>query len=600
MVLRIELPPGVVKLEGKIAASGNYIDCDKVRWVRGRPEKIGGWVRYVATALVGIVRGMLGWSDGTARQFLAAGTESKLYAIATTDFAPIDITPFAQSATILNPFTTTLGSTAVAVAFTAHNASTGDNINIAGPVTLNGVTLNGDYAVVSVINANAFTIAASAPASASGSGGGSVTIGIEIAPGAVDPAMGFGWGAGPYGAGTYGTPRDVSTVVIDIRTWSLDQFGRILLANPSGGALYSWDPLVDPPERAAKVTGAPFYPGAMAGFFVTKERIVIAFGTDSSGTQDLLEVWTSAQGDYTNWDWTQPTAPTGAPSTLSRFHEGRRVVAGADLGNLVSLLWTDTALYLKQYTGSKSVFSTRFVGRYCGLVGPHAFAVVNGIAYWVSENAFWKYGGGLDKIPNSSDIAEWVFHQVRARYTVKTVAWVNARFSEIWFQFVVGDNTEPSIYVVYNYENQRWFHGTMARTAAAAVVGARGPILAGPNGFIYEHEVGVDDDGAPMAWRLETAPVEMADGSRWMETGPLRMDMQRQVGDIIVTLRAFDGTNVDTPPLGELALTVASHDGQTDTRLDGRHIAARFEGDGLGCDFRFGVPRIELKNGGSR
>lgn len=593
-----DIPPGVVKMESMGAARGRFVDCDKVRWVRGRPQKVGGWEQITAQQMLGTPRGMLGWSDGTARYLIAAGTERKLYAVPLVDFVPIDITPYRLTETNIDPLTTVNGSTSVSVHFENHNASAGDGVSFSGASSVNGVLLDGDYTITSVIDGDNFTVIAGNAAIGNGTGGGAITISLEMAPGLASPTYLFGYGVGPYGMGTYGTPREISSYMVDNRQWHLQAFGRGLLAAHSGGPLYEWDPMADPPPRASLVSGSPI-PGKMNGFIVTAERIVIAWGTDSNaGAQDLLEVWTSRQGDYTDWDYLGLPNDQGAQPTLSRLAIGKKVVGGAVLGSYVNLLWTDAACYSKQYNGSANVYVTLLRGTDCGLLGPMAFAVHNGAAYWVSNSAFFMFNGAVRSIPNSGDIAEWIFTQLRGAYGVKAFASVQPRFSEIWFFFVIGNNTEPTLYAVYNIDGQFWFHGTLNRTSIALLAGQSEPIMASQDGYLFEHEKGVDADGSAIAWRLESAPFALK--SYWTDVFEIEMDMQRHVGDIEITLTAYDGMHANSIPIGTQTVIAGPDDASIYPRFSGKQLAVKFDGDGVGSDFRLGIPQIHYQRGAGR
>lgn len=593
--------PGVVKQEALIASSGRFIDCDKVRWVRGRPQKIGGWEQLSTASMLGVARGMLGWSDGTAKQIVAVGTERKLYAVPLVEYEPVNITPYKASSTQDSPFTTTYGVTSVRVYMPAHNATVGSGVHIEGAATFNGVNLNGDYTVVSVINGDIFTITAGNAANASGTGGGTdAIVSLEVDIGLANPTTLYGWGTGRWGEGTWGSARAASSYVVDNRQWFLQSFGRILLANYSGSPLFYWDPTDDSQSRAIAVTGDPC-PTVMTGFMVTAERIVIAWGTDRSGTRDLLEVWTSRQGDFSDWDYTGLADDQGSPPTVSRLAYGKKVVAGAVLGNLVNILWTDAAVYTKQYTGSANVYNTVQQGTDCGLLGPMAFAIHHSVAYWVSSNkAFHMFNGAESRMPNSSDIAEWIFDQLRASYEIKCFTNVNPRFGEIWFYFVVDNDTEPSLAAVYNIEGQFWFPCVIERTSAALVAGQSEPIMAATDGYLYKHETGLNADGAEIAWRLESAPFEFRNAGSWAECYRIFMDMQRQVGGITVTITAYDGTQADNTPLGTEELVASPSDNTIYPRFSGRQMALKFEGEGVGCDFRMGVLRVHVEKTGDR
>lgn len=601
--IRIEIPPGVVKSESLMAAGGRYIAASNIRWVRGRAQKIGGNERISVTAMLGTIRGMYGWSDSTLRQLIAAGSEEKLYAVPNNDWTPIDITPFQDTATLTNGFSVSNGSPLVTVNFSSHGAIAGQRVWIEGPDTFRGVTLDGEYSITSITDVNNFVITASSNATSTGTNAAAVEVSIEIGRGIASPGFAFGWGIGPWGSGTWGTPRAVSTITADFREWSLQAFGRILLAAYNGSELYKWDPLETPVPRATAVAPSPG-PTVMTGFFVTAERFVVAFGTDydTPGTQELLEVWTSAQGDYTDWDTTLTVGVAGAmPSKRQRLQRGKQVVAGADLGKMVSCLWTDAALYIMQFTGSSFVFNTRFVAQDCGLIGPLAFVVVGGTAYWVSEGAFWQYGdGGLQKIKNSDDYAEWVFGQVRTGYLSKTSASYDSRYGEISFEFVVGSESEPTLQVVYNYQGGFWCDRARVRTSAARLAGQDTPYLAGTDGYLYRHEIGLNDNGAALNWSLESAPFELSNGKTWIEIDIIDLDAERQVGDITYSFAAYDGTGANPTAIAAITATAGPDDTTIEPRISGRQMSISMAGSGIDCDFRMGVPRITVQNGGDR
>lgn len=72
-----------------------------------------------------------------------------------------------------SPFTTTSSSTTVSVAHTAHGRVANSQVRFSGATAVGGITVDGVYTVVSVTNANAYTITHGVAASSSTSGGGS-------------------------------------------------------------------------------------------------------------------------------------------------------------------------------------------------------------------------------------------------------------------------------------------------------------------------------------------------------------------------------------------------------------------------------------------
>jgi len=609
----LALAPGIVTSESSLAARGRYIDASWVRFFRGKPQFIGGYKSLIAhNALKGVPRGAHAWSDTSSRQLIAIGTAKKLYAISNTDFQPNDITPWRVSSTgLANPLTTTAGSNVVTVHYVAHGAAVADYVDIALADVVDGLDCNGSWEIDSVVDADNVTFKHTGNALAGLTGGGAaVTIGFEPSPGLTDPAQGYGWGAGAWGVGTWGTPREFTLLSFTPRVWTFGSFGRILIACSTNGPLYSFNPSATPAERAKQITtGAPT---TCTGVLVTSDRIVIAYGTNYNdnlvgpGTptdQDLLQYWASAQGDYTNWDVTATFGANGSQSVVNRLKEGTRIVSGCDLGVHVTLLWTDTALYALQYTGSKLVFNTQLVGRECGLMGPLAFSVVGTAAYWAGPHGFFMYAGGVQRIPNQEDVSQWMIDNLRPYYTVKTVSWYNQRFNEVWFAFVPLDNTEPIYYVAVCLSDYTWIKGQFPEAFSSATHFTGDdprPITIGSDGDVYQMDNGSDADGSPISWFLQTAPLRPGDGSSFVEISGLAIDMKRQSDTIIVKAEAYDRTPAGAVPIDTQTTSFAPGDQMADLRVGGREIALRFSGTGTNQDFRFGILEALTGAGGSR
>lgn len=586
---------GFVKREGPLAAQGRYVDGHWVRFVRGQPEKMKGWEQWsTGDAFDGVARGAHAWNDLTEATQSAFGTNTKLYYLDLAQEA-VNITPYEDPAgvALTDKLSTTNLSTTVTVEHTAHGKVVGQTVTIAA--TVGGITLAGDYVIATVIDADTYAItAATAATSTVSGGGGAITVYYEIAPGTVDPAGGFGWGVGGYGASTYGTPRDTTSIFFEPRYWALDNFGKLLLAAPYEGCLYQFDPTVSI-TRAVKAAAAQG-PGAMRYMFVTPERYVVALGASPDTGIDIdpmLLRW-STQADYTVW-----TPAVDNTANARRLGIGKKLVAGAATGSQLNLLWTDSALYLMQYTGSSFVFDTRVAGLNCGLIGPMAFAMAGATAYWMSQNAFYLYDGSPRRIPNSDDIAEWVFAQQRLYYGTKNVAFYNERFNEVWFLFVPDSASEPTTYAVVNLNGFDWVTGMLTRTTAMSLGGAdTRPILAGSDGRFYIHETGLDGDGAAIDAWIEAAPSQIGEGDDDFEIIGVNGDWGRISGDVTVEFTCYDGSGETAIDSG--TVTMVAGTATQDLRIAGRLISFVMRSNALGGDFRAGNFSFELKVSGGR
>lgn len=605
--LPINPPPGVVATESQRVAEGRWIlPMDKVRFVRGRPQKIGGNARVTSTAMSGTPRATLCWQDFLQNGYVACGTYRKLYAF-DSSFSLNDITPFRATGTLgTNPFATTNGSNSVTVSHTAHGLSVGDTAIYAGASAFNNVTMNGTFLVVTVINANSYTVTATTTANASGSGGGaSVTFQYEIPVGTELGAFGQGWGTGQWGLGTWGTARGSSTIFFEPRVWSLDYFGQVLVASYNGGSLWFFDPTQNQPWPRAvatfnsnPVSGAPTNIRAL---FVSPERFIFT-------VCGSMVVNVSSQGDPTTW--TPATANTAFARTLQ---VGSKLVGGRALAPYLSMVWSDNAAYLFQYTGSQFIYNSSMVGRDCGLISPNAVAVVDGIAYWMGPENFYFYNGSVQPMPNVEDIRAAVFPNIPSNIAFQATAVYIAKYHEIRWYYTTTGNTNPSNYVAFHINDQCWsagvadFYSSVGVTTGHAsgshfTAGDTSPILAGTDGYLYQaDETGnYDDNGQALTWTLTLAPFVMKEGLQNVDLEGIRFDFKDQSGAISATVNTFDELTDLSPMDTETESISDSQSGMTDFRVAGRFMGLSLSQGVLGGYMRFGKPTAFVRGTATR
>lgn len=233
---------GVIKDDTPLSAEGFVTDCDKMRWRRKKWETIGGWEVATQATFEGIARGGHAWADLAGTRAAAFGTAAKLYAYYGGDVR--DITPVKAQGTIVNGFQTELGSTVVLVLAPVHGLKNTDVVTFSGADPVGGVTVNGSYSV-EILTADIFRIVTGTTATSSATGGGRVDFTAPFDVGLVNGIGGLGYGSGAFGTGPYGV---ASAGDIHARVWSLDNFGNNLVACPTNGALYEWQPQSAYPE----------------------------------------------------------------------------------------------------------------------------------------------------------------------------------------------------------------------------------------------------------------------------------------------------------------------------------------------------------------
>lgn len=238
MLTNLAFQPGVYKDDSPLTAEGFFVDADKIRFVRGRAQTVGGWEAASAETLTGICRGMHAWLDNTGQAYAGLGTHLSLNVY--SDGGLYDVTPVVDRGTLTNPFDVTDTQATLTVNHNAHGLIAGQSVAFSNVTSVGGLTPNGSYIVQSITDADSYVIGhASVATSTVVGGGGDVHYIYVLAPGNENGTGGSGYGTGAYGVGGYGSPSDVEYFP---RTWSMANWGQNLVANPRGSGIYEWAP----------------------------------------------------------------------------------------------------------------------------------------------------------------------------------------------------------------------------------------------------------------------------------------------------------------------------------------------------------------------
>lgn len=487
---------------------------------------------------------------------------------------------------LTNPFTTS-GSPIVTVSHTAHGARVGDYIHISGASAVAGITLSGQYAITSVVGANSYTVTHTSNANATTTGGGTVLIEYEISVGPADYFTGElrGYGEGPYGAGFYGATEPVDDpTYFDPRTWSIDHAGEDGLMSPLGGSVYYWDS-----SAQGRADLIPEAPTMLRFIFMTEERHLHTLGIGADG----MRFGWNDQDDLGEW----VESDINTANSSRRVREGSALIAGAPVGGGMNLIWTDTAVYEHQYTGSKFIYNTRLGSANAGLLAPHAWARTPRGMTWMSQSQFMMWSGSVMPIPNAHDIEDFVFRNIDPFQKSKCFALYDPTTNSVDFYYVPLGGVEPSLYVTVSLDDFSWVNGSETRTTGATFKrGAQRPHKVATDGIVYMHEYGLDADDEAAETYITLAPYELGKG--WSDITGFDPDFKRQTGSISLEINTYD--RVVTVPVDTETRTIAVGDGMVDLRSSGRHISLTLRQEVVGGDFALDKPQIEIMPGGRR
>jgi hypothetical protein len=294
---KLQFRPGLNR-EGTIYSNeGGWYDANNVRFRSGLPEKIGGWTQVTSQQLNGVARSIWVWADqdaGNGSLYYGIGTNTKYYIYYGGSY--YDITPIYHTSTLTNPFTTASASSIVTVTDSTYSPTVGDFVFFSGGTAVGGITIAGDYQVLTVPTSTTYTIQAATAATSSATGGGSVTAAYEFPSGLAVYSTGTGWGAGNWNAGSssdswahgWGTPFSGSGIGEQLRLWSNDNFGADLVLAPRGGPIFYWEDSFTPNSRAV-------YLSALANTTTAYTPASVSF---SSGTSSITVGATDAPYIY--------------------------------------------------------------------------------------------------------------------------------------------------------------------------------------------------------------------------------------------------------------------------------------------------------------
>lgn len=632
---KLQFRPGINKESTSYSNEGGWFDCDKVRFRAGFPEKIGGWAKKTPNSHLGVTRALHPWQTISLANYMGVGTNVKYYVLyggAYYDVTPLRATTSAGDVT----FAATNGSSTITVTETAHGAIVGDFVTFSGAATLGGLVtaevLNQEYQIETVPSANTFTIiarevnpvsritvngiytpvAVTANASDSGNGGGSTVGAYQLNIGLNTSITGDGWNAGTWGRGTWDSAT-TPTVESVLRLWTHDNFGEDIIINIYNGGLYYYDSSAGLTNRAivlSLVSGAVSPPSVATKVLVSDVDLhVIAFGCDSEddpGTQDPLLIRFSDQRNALDWKATVDN--TAGDLKIS---SGSKIITAIETKREI-LVFTDTSIYSMQFIGPPDTFGITIVSEGISIRSPNSAVAIEDNVFWMGNNEFYVYNGAVQKVPCT--LRDFVFSDFNTLQSEKVFAGVNSSFSEVWWFYPSSSSNEIDKYVIYNYQQQIWYYGSLNRTAWLDRGVNELPTAASTDYYLYNHETG-DDDGSTdpvtaITAHIESSQMDIGEGDQFSFINRIIPDLTFRNSDIgkkaTLSLKArnFPGGNYlqsDSTDISKTAtVPVEQFTNDAFIRLRGRSFALRVESTETGISWRLGSPRVDIRPDGRR
>ena len=686
-LLKYKFKPGVNTEGTNYSNENGWFNSDKIRFRKGRPEKIGGWEKTSSNTFTGTCRAIHLYKDIEQNKYTILGTHQKLYVkdgVNYNDITPIrattsagDVT-FAGKANTLSsnisatdttiPLTSSTGfpsngtiqigsetinygavsgndlvgatrgaeSTTAAthsssdavlcatltVSDTAHGAVKNDFVTFSSATSLGGnitaAVLNQEYQIVTIINANSYTVKAKDTSdntvfanSSDSSNGGSSTVGAyQINVGLDDYVNSTGFGVGLWGDGTWGSSTAVS-LTNQLRLWSIDNFGDDTISLPRGGALYYWDESSGVSTRAvaaSTLAGASDVPvKALQIMMSDVDRHVIAFGCNAIGSTDINPMLVRFSDAESAVDWT-PTATNSAGGV--QLSTGSQII-GAYRTRQEIIIFTDAGLVSMRFVGSPFIFSFNEVASGISMIAPNAVTTGGNSVYFMDNGGFYQYSGAAQRLPCT--VLDHVFNDINLDQAFKIFAADIPTHNEIVWFYPSASSDEVDRYVTFNYLENTWSIGTtndgFTRTAWNAAHINNYPLAAGKldtsnSNYLYNHEFGYSADGSDFTAFIESSDFDLDPaGENFMFVSKIIPDIEyrgsNDTGNTVTfTIKGRDYPLQDLSTLSTISVTPNST--FTNTRARSRQSAIRIESTGANFGWRLGDIRLELRQDGKR
>ena len=429
-------------------------------------------------------------------------------------------------------------------------------------------------------------------------------------------------------------------LALDPGMWSLDNFGDKAICLIHDGACFEWNSAAGnaTSTRATIISGAPTASRHMV--VSTPDRHLVFFGTETTigdtTTQDDMFIRFSSQEDINTYT---PTATNTAGT--QRLSDGSRIM-GAIKGRDAIYLWTDNALFTQRFVGQPFTFAFAQVGTNCGLAGQNACVEVDGAAYWMSKNGFFRYAGRLESLPCL--VEDHVYDDINLASGNQMIsAGLNNLFGEVIWFYPSSTSDVVNKMVAYNYfdsspQRPVWTVGTLPRTMwrDSAVFGkphalfydastdTSFDVVGNTEGrtAYYEHETGTDENrngtitaitanilsgdfditqaraqGTGQATGVATF---RGDGEFLMKIRRFIPDFIAQTGTTRITLnlRNFPNDTAASSSLGPFDITTSTQ--KIDTRARARAIALKIENTAAEQSWKLGTFRLDVQPDGRR
>jgi hypothetical protein len=437
--------------------------------------------------------------------------------------------------------------------------------------------------------------------------GGTVTF-TSASPTVVTSTVLYNEGAALQFAATTSLPTGITASTtyyvynVDGLTFNLlDAAGSPVNTSSTGTGVYVSD-IVDVPNTQNTLTVSDI------------SRFIIVFGTNDYGSSviDPMLIRWSAQDDPYNWT---PNATNQAGSV--KLSHGSEIVTTVQTRQEV-VIFTDSAVYSMQYLGPPFVFQMQLLGDNISIISSNAAVLASGVIYWMGVDKFYAYDGRVQTL--NCDLRRFVFQDINQTQAAQVFCGTNEGFNEVWWFYCSGNSVQVDRYVVFNYLENAWYYGSMARTAWLDSGLRDYPIAATYTRNLVNHEQGLNNNETGTTTAIDayisSSEFDIGDGHNFGFVWRMLPDLTFENSTAsptndqpTVTMTLYGLANSGSGTTSSAGANVASSSsysiteeftGQIYTRLRGRQMIFKIESNQINTAWQLGAPRIDIRQDGRR
>lgn len=338
-------------------------------------------------------------------------------------------------------------------------------------------------------------------------------------------------------------------------------------------------------------------------------RFVLLFGTTEYGDTTLNPMLIRWSNQESVVDWYPGELSQSRSLVLSH---GSEIVTALQTRQEI-VVFTDSSIYSLQYVGPPVIWSSQLLGDNISIISQGAASVGSGRVFWMGVDKFYVYDGRVQTL--RCDLRRHIFSNINMEQFAQVFSGTNEGFNEVWWFYCSAGSLTVDSYVVYNYVEDVWYYGTMARTAWIDSGLRDYPVAATYSYNLVNHEEGIDDNETatptPIVAYIESAEFDIDDGDKFGFIWRMVPDLTFQgstadTPQVTMTMYGMNGSGsgFNTEAAKAVArtstVTIEQFTNIIYTRIRGRQMIIEILSDGLGTTWQLGAPRIDIRPDGRR